>query len=286
MRLAALALIPSLVAAPVAAAQPPATPTPVAAPAPAPVPSAAEAVSASEARQDVQEILRSLPPAVGQVLRHDPSLLTRTDYLAPYPALAAYLQRHPEVALNPGYFIGTAESGDTEPNGRAMRMAEDVMDGIGAMVIISAVIGFLAWLVRTVIDQRRWSRQSKVQVEVHTKVLDRLSSHEDLLAYMQSPSGRRFLDAAPLELDGRPKPTAAALGRVLWSVQAGVVLTTVGLGFWYVGRNVLPEAGQGFSILSTLTLALGVGFIVSAAASYIISTRHGLIAAEPRAQHE
>jgi len=284
-RLAALALIPGLAAAPAAAAQPPTASAPVVAQAAA-APVAAESVSAPEARQQVQEILRSLPPAVGQVLRHDPSLLTRIDYLAPYPELATYVQRHPEVALNPAYFIGMAESADAEPNGRALRMAEDVMDGIGAMVIIGAVIGFMAWLVRTVIDQRRWSRQSKVQVDVHTKVLDRLSSHDDLLAYMQSPSGRRFLDAAPIELDGQPKPTAAALARVLWSVQAGVVLTAVGLGFWYVGRNVLPEAGQGFSIISTLTLALGVGFIASAAVSYVIATRHGVIGAEPRAQHE
>ena len=31
---------------------------------------------------------------------------------------------------------------------------------------------------------------------------------------------------------------------------------------------------------------LGAGFIVSAGASYVISTRHGLIGGEPRAQHE
>jgi hypothetical protein len=281
-RLAALALIPCFVATPLAAAQTPAPPAPVAAIAPI----AADPMAAHETRQQVHEILRSLPPAVGEVLRHDPSLLTRADYIAPYPALAGYLQRHPEVPLNPSYFIGTPESADTDPNGRAMRMAESVMDGIGVFVIIGAVLSFLAWLVRTAVDHRRWLRLSKIQVDVHTKVLDRLSSHDDLLAYMQSPSGRRFLDSAPIERDGQVRPTAAALTRVLWSLQAGVVLSAVGVGFWFVGRNVLAEAAQGFAIISTLALALGVGFIVSAAVSYVISTRHGLIGAEPRAQHE
>lgn len=281
-RLATLALIPCLVATPAAATQTLAPPAPVAAVASI----AADPMAAHETRQQLREILQSLPPAVGEVLRHDPSLLTRADYIAPYPALAGFLQRHPEVPLNPSYFIGTPESADTDPSSRAAHMAENVMDGIGAFVIIGTALSFLTWLVRTVVDHRRWLRLSKIQVDVHTKVLDRLSSHDDLLAYLQSPSGRRFLDSAPIELDGQPRPSSAALTRVLWSLQAGVVLSAVGVGFWLVGRNVLADAAQGFSVISTLALALGGGFITSAAVSYVISTRHGLIGIEPRVQHE
>jgi hypothetical protein len=60
----------------------------------------------------------------------------------------------------------------------------------------------------------------------------------------------------------------------------------VGLGFWVLGRTSLAEAAQGLSIISTLALTLGFGFIVSAGVSYAISTRHGLIGGEARAQHE
>lgn len=281
-RLAAFALIPCLAVSPLAAAQS----TPPAVVTPAPVVAAADHVTANETRQDLQEILRELPPAVGAVLRHDPSLLTRTDYLAPYPRLATFLQAHPQVALNPSYFIGTPETGETEPNGRAMRMAEDVMEGVGVFVIIGSIISFFVWVVRTIIDHRRWLRLSKIQVDVHTKVLDRLSSHDDLLAYIQSPSGRRFLDSAPIEVGGAARPSTAALTRVMWSLQAGIVLCAVGLGFWVLGRTALSEAAQGLSIISTLALALGLGFVASAGVSYTISTRHGLIGAEARAQHE
>lgn len=281
-RFAAFALIPCLAVSPLAAAQS----TPPAVVTPAPVVAAADHVTANETRQDLQEILRELPPAVTAVLRHDPSLLTRTDYLTPYPRLAAFLQAHPQVALNPSYFIGTPDTGETEPNGRAMRMAEEVIGGIGVFVIISSVISFFVWVVRTIIDHRRWLRLSKIQVDVHTKVLDRLSSHDDLLAYIQSPSGRRFLDSAPIEVGGAARPSTAALTRVMWSLQAGIVLCAVGLGFWVLGRTALSEAAQGLSIISTLALTLGLGFIVSAGASYAISTRHGLIGGEARAQHE
>ena len=49
------------------------------------------------------------PPAVGEVLQRDPSLLTRADYLAPYPVLWAFLQKHPEIVRNPSFFLGRFE---------------------------------------------------------------------------------------------------------------------------------------------------------------------------------
>src|SRR5438552_3460320 len=62
--------------------------------------------SARDTRQRLREILDQYPPSVGQVLRLDPSLMTRPDYLGPYPMLANFLQAHPEVAHNPLFFFG------------------------------------------------------------------------------------------------------------------------------------------------------------------------------------
>ncbi|MDP2389550.1 MAG: hypothetical protein Q8N52_04415, partial [Acidobacteriota bacterium] len=70
-------------------------------PAPAQPPSAPAApvfqvpTDANETREQLQELLRQYPPAVGEVLRRDPSLLNRADYIAPYPQLVAFLQQHP-----------------------------------------------------------------------------------------------------------------------------------------------------------------------------------------------
>lgn len=284
-RLAALALVPSLLSAPVLAQTPPAAPGAPQAPAAAPAPPRAATAPANDVKRDLQTLLRRLPPALGEVLRQDPSLLTRADYLAPYPALTTFIQEHPEVPLNPAFFLGTPWEAPTDAQSRGIRMAENLMDGLGVLVIISTFLGFLAWLVRTAIEHRRWLRQSKTQVDVHAKVLDKLSAHDDLMAYIQSPAGQKFLEAAPIEVDGRVRPTNSALTRVLWSVQAGIVLLAVGTGLW-LAEGRLGEAGQGFSLLSTLCLALGTGFLGSAVAAYVISTRHGLIGAETRAQHE
>jgi hypothetical protein len=289
-RLAAFALVPSLLTSPVHAQAPPAPPAATQAPvAPRPPDAPASpdrfAPAASEVRSDLQELLRQVPPVVADVLRRDPSLLTRADYLTPYPALAAFVAQHPEVALNASYFLGTVLQEESTAQARGLRMAENLMDGLGVLMIIGTFLGFAAWLVRTGIEHRRWLRQSKTQVEVHAKVLDKLSAHDDLMAYIQSPAGQKFLEAAPIEVDGRVRPTNTALSRVLWSVQAGIVLLAVGVGLWLT-QGRLGEAAHGFSLLSTLCLALGTGFLGSAAAAYVISTRHGLIGAEVRAQHE
>ena len=278
-RLAAFALIPSLISSPVAygqtAPRPAAAPTAPAAPAPIdPIPMRG---NADDVRNELRELLRSVPPVVSEVLRRDPSLLTRADYLSPYPALAGFVQQHPEVALNASYFIGSEHDAPTDAESRGIRMAEDLLEGIGVLVIMSSIFTFFAWLVRVVLDHRRWLRQSKTQVEAHAKILDRLTSHDDLLAYIQSPAGQRFLESAPIEIDGRQRPANTSLSRVLLAVQAGIVLVALGFGFTVL-QGRFGEAGKGFWMLSTLAMALGVGFLLSAGASYLISARHGLIA--------
>lgn len=291
-RLAAFALLPWIAGAPLAEAQPPtpSAPTAPATPAP-PSPSAAlaqlDAADANETRQRLNEIFRTLPPAIEEVLQRDPSLLTRSDYLMPYPRLVAFLQQHPEIALNPTFFLGTPFMRDRDPGARSMELVDDIFDGISVMAVLGTVLGFIAWLLRTLIDHRRWLRLTKTQVDAHTTLLQRLTSNEDVLAYVQSPAGRRFLESAPIELEsGQARPTSAALARVLLALQAGVVLVAVGIGFWFVERQATTEAAQGLAIISTLALALGVGFAAAAAVSYVISVRHGLIAPQPGVQHE
>src|SRR5947209_4675516 len=69
-------------------------------------PEAVVQANAGEVRRRLQEILNELPPAVVQVLRLDPALLTRTDYIAPYPRLSEFVGEHPEVLRSPGFFLG------------------------------------------------------------------------------------------------------------------------------------------------------------------------------------
>src|SRR5262245_60592954 len=103
---------------PVVAAQAPKSAQPAPAAAATPGQTLVERQSAMETRQRLRELLSELPPSLAQVLQLDPSLASNADYLTPYPALAAYLHQHPEVARNPSFFLGDPRFGGSELNQR------------------------------------------------------------------------------------------------------------------------------------------------------------------------
>jgi len=152
-----------------------------------------------------------------------------------------------------------------------------ILAGIGLFIGVMTVFLLVASLVRQLIEHRRWLRQSRIQTEMHTKVFDRLTSNEELLAYIESPAGRKFLDGSPLAQQSMP--SSAPVSRILWSVQVGVVLATLGLGLWIVNQNMnLPEeALPAFYVLSVVSVALGVGAIISSIVAYLLSARLGLL---------
>ncbi|HKE87449.1 MAG TPA: hypothetical protein VKB50_27015 [Vicinamibacterales bacterium] len=246
-------------------------------PAQAQVPVYQDNPNAPETRQRLQELLRQYPPSVSEVLRADPTLLTRADYLAPYPALVAFLQQHPEIVRNPSYFLGRFEYYERLPNDRSFELLQMMLAGIGLTMLGSALIGVLIWLVRTAIDHRRWLRLTRTQTEVHTKLLDRLSTNEELMAYIQSTAGRRFLESAPVNVELESRTPNAPVSRILWSLQAGLVLGSLGLGFWLVQTRVEAQLAEAFWIMGALIAALGFGFVASAIVAYVISARMGLV---------
>jgi hypothetical protein len=259
---------------------------PVQTPAPSQVeatqPPIVERRDAEQTRQELLQLLREHPPSVSVVLRNDPSL-ANPQYLAPYPGLLDFVQRHPEVSRNPSYFFGSPDARDgriylAQPADRSVQMFNDIMEGFTIMLVAGAIIGTFTWLIRFFIDHRRWLRVSKTQAEVHTKLLDRLTSHEDLMSYIQTPAGRRFLESAPIALDEKPKSIGAPMSRILWSMQAGVVLASLGIGFFMAQTRFPEDMGEGFYIMGMLVAWLGIGFGASAALAYVISSRFGLVA--------
>jgi hypothetical protein len=243
--------------------------------------------NAEQTREMLYGVLEDYPPSLATVLKLDTSLLTNSAYLEPYPALATFLAEHPEVARNPDYFFarisggGYAVDARTRERREAYEMLGAYLAGFAVFVAFVAFLGIVVWLIKTVLDQRRWNRLSKIQAEVHTKLMDRLASNDELLTYVQTPSGRRFLESGPSPLPAESAAPAigAPFSRILWSVQAGVVLTIAGIGLMLVSRRFLvdSEPAHFFFVIGMLTLALGAGFVVSAAAAYAISRKLGLV---------
>lgn len=231
-------------------------------------------------REQFTELLNSYAPSLRAVLEADPSLLENADFLAPYPAVAAYFKEHPEIVRDPAYFIGTSRSRSMPRTSQqqAISLLEGVLAGTAVLIGMLSVLFVLASLIRQAIAHRRWGRQSRVQTEVHTKILDRLQSNDELLAYIQTPAGQRFLESGPLPASAsEPATIAAPFSRILWSVQAGVMLLALGVGLWVVQHNVVDEVRPAFNVMGVIVTALGLGAICSGLIAYRLSHRFGLV---------
>ncbi|MFZ0639282.1 MAG: hypothetical protein WA020_11420 [Candidatus Acidiferrales bacterium] len=145
------------------------------------------------------------------------------------------------------------------------------------LVFASMTVG-VAWIVWVISNNKRRQRIAEVQKEMQAKLFERFATSQEMLAYLNSEAGAKFLDSATIE-QARP------FGRVLGSVQAGLILFFLGIAMLIV-RATMPQASfnaidraqsaHGFLAVSLLLLALGLGFLASAAASYRLSKAWGL----------
>jgi len=230
-----------------------------------------------QTRTEFRQLLDRHPPQIGKVLKLDPTLFGNQSYLSTYPALAAFIAQHPEIAHSPGYYLeGVYIPGDLRPDTESERVWRDAVQGFTIFLALGLAASVLIWLVKTLIQHRRWSRVSRVQSEVHNKLMDRFSSNEELLAYIGTPAGKRFLESAPLAVDTAPQSLGAPAARIFWSVQAGLVLAAAGFGLWLVSSNVHKDIAEPLSAFGVLGISIGIGFILSAIVSFFLSRRFGL----------
>lgn len=260
-------------------------PAPPTAPAAAQTPEGRYVEDAETIRAAFQDVLAKYPRSVGRVLRMDPKLFSDPAYLASYPAIAQFVTQYPEVTRSPDYYLQQYALNyeppyNRDPGQQAMDIFRTTIEGIGVFLIIAMISGALIWLIKSLVEHRRWLRVSKIQTEVHTKLLDRFSSSDELLAYMKTPAGSRFLESAPISVEAgtaSPRAVSAPLSRILWSVQAGVVLLLAGGGLIFARHQItVEELKQMFYVMGIFGSFLGIGFILSAGASYALSQRMGL----------
>jgi hypothetical protein len=237
---------------------------------------------AESTREQLRAILQMYPDAVAEVLRRDPSLMGRADYLASYPQLAQFLAQHPDIPRNVEYYFegyGRYQSRQQmNPEYEAMGI---LLGGLAGFLTVGAAIGLLTWVIRSIINHRRWIKSSQVQAEVHTKLMDRLGTNEELLAYIQSPAGRRFLEAAPMRPEPESPVTNAPVGAILWSMMAGIVLSTVGVGFRVAASSIADDVQRAFTVVGIILLSLGIGFLLAAFMAFAVSSKLGLFPARP-----
>jgi len=137
------------------------------------------------------------------------------------------------------------------------------------IVIVPVVFGFFAWLVWMIFSTIRRYKIAKLQAEVQNRLLDKVGSGQELLAYAQTDAGKDLLES--LRVEG-----VSPHARIIVALQTAIVMISVGAAFLLL-RNRVEDAQQGFLVLGTLCTTLGIGFAVSSAASYYLSKSFGLL---------
>jgi hypothetical protein len=234
-------------------------------------PETTTATNSFEVRGQFSELLRHSPPELSQMFALEPALLADPNFLARYPEIARFVQAHPEMARHASFYVEDFQT----PEHREGPVGE-IMGPVMAFAGFSMFVFAIGWLVRAWIEQKRWSRLSRTQTEVHNKILDRFGSSPELLEYIKSPAGTKFLESAPISVRAEPSSLSAPMARVMWSVQLGVIIAAASVGMLLVSGRFDKDSGQGLFALGMIALSIGVGFIGSAAVSLFLSRRLGL----------
>jgi hypothetical protein len=143
------------------------------------------------------------------------------------------------------------------------------------ILIPTSLFFMIGWIVWVLFSSIRRYKIAKFQADVQSRLLQRLDSSQSLLAYVETPAGKQFVEGLGTE---RVTPYE----RILSSTQAAIIITAFGVAL-LVLRSKLPFSDEAFTIFGTLAIALGVGFGVAAAASFFLSRSFGLSDRSPRA---
>lgn len=130
-----------------------------------------------------------------------------------------------------------------------------------------AMVGWIVW-----VDARRRQAQSKAAAETHSKLLEKFTSSQELVEFLQTDEGRRFLESAA-------GPRLSPLEGVLRSARYGVILTIFGLGWLLLSLTGRYDDDGALTLIGVLIGSVGIGFLVSAAVSYYLSKKWGLLTA-------
>jgi ABC-type multidrug transport system fused ATPase/permease subunit len=141
-------------------------------------------------------------------------------------------------------------------------------DGFLVPLVIFATVGWVCWTISTNV---RRSHAARAVAELHSKLLDKCAASQDLMAYIESDTGRKFLESASTE---NANPT----GRILNAIQAGAIALFIGIAELLVRVTVLNTDTDRFLLVSgAIALAIGIGFLISAAMSFVLCKSWGLL---------
>jgi len=139
-------------------------------------------------------------------------------------------------------------------------------------IILPAAFGSIVWLVYIIVDGFRRRQRLRVFTDFHSKLLDRIGSAREFGEFFGSEAGVRFLESLASE-EGRPQ------ARILAAVQWGLTLISLGVAILILlgNRSFDSNTVDLLAFIAAVATGIGIGSLVSAFVSYLMSKRMGLV---------
>ena len=142
---------------------------------------------------------------------------------------------------------------------------------VQSIAVISEGFVFLAWIVWIILEWKRLKYKDSLQ----NKLIDKFNTAAELNHFLQSNGGSKFMSFLTIEgIDPKEK--------LISSISKGVIFSIVGIAFIIIGPilSELTEEIRIFQALGIVTIALGIGFLVSSLISYLLRKNWGIIDTE------
>jgi hypothetical protein len=137
------------------------------------------------------------------------------------------------------------------------------------IVIIPVIFGAFSFMLWTIFSTVRRFKIARLQADVQARLVEKFGTTQDLLAYVQTDAGKRFLESLSVE-------QRSPYDRIIGAVQAGIILAFFGAALLFL-RNRVSGADEGFMVFGTIFVTLGIAFAIAAGVSYSLSKSFGLL---------
>ena len=146
------------------------------------------------------------------------------------------------------------------------------------VIIVPSAFLLVAYMFYVIANAFTRRQQFKSTTDLQTRLLDRMGTMGEFSQFLSTEGGQKLL--ATVGSDG-----GSAHQRVLRALQSGIVMVCLGIGiFMYLGEvRVEADTYESIGFVGTVSVAVGLGLLISGYVSLRLSRKMGLINGKPHA---
>ena len=149
-----------------------------------------------------------------------------------------------------------------------------IINGVTALVFGVVIIICITWITVAVVTALKQRANTRTRAEIYNRLIDKFGTAPEFITFLQSDAGLKFIEENAAQ-------TFAPLGKILVSIQIGIILALLGAGLLITGNIFGGGLGGDLYIVLTvggvIGLTIGSGLLISAVVSYRLCRAWALI---------